>query len=74
MRNIKSSGLCNKHDWFEAGNPLEQKCGTISTVAILFVLILGTTRYVISTIASAVCFYWWKILKFKIFEVMPRSL
>ena len=57
MRNIKSSGLCNKHDWFEAGNPLEQKCGTISTVAILFVLILGTTRYVISTIASAVCFY-----------------
>ena len=52
-----NSGLCNKHDWFEAGNPLEQKCGTISTVAILFVLILGTTRYVISTIASAVCFY-----------------
>ena len=39
MRNIKSSGLCNKHDWFEAGNPLEQKCGTISTVVILFVLI-----------------------------------
>ena len=57
MRNIKSSGLCNEHDWFEAGNPLEQKCGTISTVAILFVLILGTTRYVIITIASAVCFY-----------------
>ena len=57
MRNMKCSGLCNKHDWLEAGNPLEQKCGSISTVAIFFVLILGTTKYVIITSASAECFY-----------------